>query len=30
MELREIGYEGLNLILLAQDRYQWWGTLNTV
>jgi hypothetical protein len=30
MDLREIGWEGVNWIHLAQDRDQWWALVNTV
>jgi hypothetical protein len=30
MGLREIGRDGMDLILLAQDRYQWGALVNTV
>jgi hypothetical protein len=30
MDLREIGWEGVNWIDLAQDRDQWWTLVNTV
>jgi hypothetical protein len=30
MDLREIGWEGVDWILLAKDRDQWWAVVNTV
>jgi hypothetical protein len=30
MDLREIGIDGANWIRLAQDRVQWWASVNTV
>jgi hypothetical protein len=30
MDLREIGWEGVDWIHLAQDRDQWWALVNTV
>jgi hypothetical protein len=30
MNLREIGINGVNWILLAQDSVQWWAFVNTV
>jgi hypothetical protein len=30
MDLREIGWEGVDWIHLAQDRDQWWTLVNTV
>jgi hypothetical protein len=30
MVLREIGWEGVDWIHLAQDRDQWWALVNTV
>jgi hypothetical protein len=30
MDLREIGWEGVDWILLAEDRDQWWALMNTV
>jgi hypothetical protein len=30
MDLTEIGCEGVNLSQLAQDRVQWWATVNSV
>jgi hypothetical protein len=30
MDLREIGWDGMDLIDLAQDRYQWKVLVNTV
>jgi hypothetical protein len=30
MDLREIGWDGMDLIDLAQDRYQWRALVNTV
>jgi hypothetical protein len=30
MYLREIGINGVNWIWLAQDRVQWWASVNTV
>jgi hypothetical protein len=30
MDLREIGVDGANWILLAQDRVQWWAFVSTV
>jgi hypothetical protein len=30
MDLREIGWEGVDWINLDQDRYQWWGLVNMV
>jgi hypothetical protein len=30
MDLREIGWEGVDWIHLAQDRYQWQAVVNTV
>jgi hypothetical protein len=30
MDLREIGWEGVDWIHLAQDRDRWWGVVNTV
>jgi hypothetical protein len=30
MDLREIGWDGMDWIDLAQDRDQWWALLNTV
>jgi hypothetical protein len=30
MELREIGWDGVEWIHLAQDRNQWWAVVNTV
>jgi hypothetical protein len=30
MDLREIGWEGVDLFHLAQDRDQWWALVNTV
>jgi hypothetical protein len=29
LDLREIGWEGVDWIQLAQNRDQWWGILNT-
>jgi hypothetical protein len=29
MDLREIGWEGVDLVHLAQDRDQWWAIVNT-
>jgi len=29
MDLREIGWEGMNWMHLAQDRDQWWAVVNT-
>jgi hypothetical protein len=30
MDLREIGIDGANWIRLAQNRVQWWASVNTV
>jgi transposase len=30
MDLRDIGIDGANWILLAQDRVQWWACVNMV
>jgi hypothetical protein len=30
MDLREIGWEGMDWVPLAQDRDQWWTLMNTV
>jgi len=30
MDLREIGWEGVDWMFLAQDRVQWWALVNTV
>jgi hypothetical protein len=30
VDLKEIGWEGVNWIHLAQDRDQWWAILNMV
>jgi hypothetical protein len=30
LELREIGWDGMDWIDLAQDRDQWWALVNTV
>jgi hypothetical protein len=30
MDLREIGWDGVDLIFIAQDRDQWMALLNTV
>jgi hypothetical protein len=30
MDVREIGWEGVDWIHVAQDRDQWWGVVNTV
>jgi hypothetical protein len=30
MDLKEVGYEGVDWIQLAQDRYQWWAFVNMV
>jgi hypothetical protein len=30
MDLREVGWEGVDWIHLAQDRYQWRAVVNTV
>jgi hypothetical protein len=30
MDLREIGWEGVNWIDMAQDGNQWWALVNTV
>jgi hypothetical protein len=30
LDLREIGFDGVNWIQLAQDRVQWWSCLNMV
>jgi hypothetical protein len=30
MDFREIGFDGVNWIRLAQDRVQWWAFVNTV
>jgi hypothetical protein len=30
MDLREIGWDGVNLIDISQDRDQWWALVNTV
>jgi hypothetical protein len=30
MDLREIGIDGVNWIQLAQDRVQWWASVNMV
>jgi hypothetical protein len=30
MDLREIGWDGMDWIDLAQDRDQWWALVNTV
>jgi hypothetical protein len=30
MDLREIGWDDIDLIDLAQDRDQWWALVNTV
>jgi hypothetical protein len=30
MDLRELGWGGMNRIYLAQDRDQWWALLNMV
>jgi hypothetical protein len=30
MVLREIGWEGVDWIYLAQDRYQWWALMNMI
>jgi hypothetical protein len=30
MDLREIGWEDVNWMHLAQDREQWWDLVNTV
>jgi len=30
IDLREIGWEGVDWIHLAQDRDQWWAVVNTV
>jgi hypothetical protein len=30
LELREIGFDGANWILLAHDSVQWWAFVNTV
>jgi hypothetical protein len=30
MNLREIGWEGLDWMHLAQDRDQWWALVNTI
>jgi hypothetical protein len=30
MDLREIGWKGVEWIHLAQDRDQWWALVNTV
>jgi hypothetical protein len=30
MDLKEIGYEGVEWIQLAEDRVQWWVPVNTV
>jgi hypothetical protein len=30
MDLREIGWKGVDLIDMAQDRDQWWAVVNTV
>jgi hypothetical protein len=28
--MKEIGYEGMDWIKLAQDRVEWWAAVNTV
>jgi hypothetical protein len=30
MDVKETGWEGVNWILVAQDRGQWWALMNTV
>jgi hypothetical protein len=30
MDVREIGWEGVDCIHLVQDRYQWWAVVKTV
>jgi hypothetical protein len=30
MDVREIGWEGVDLIYLTQDRDQWWAFVNAV
>jgi hypothetical protein len=30
MDLREIGFGGVEWIQLAQDRYRWWALVNTM
>jgi hypothetical protein len=30
MDLRDIGWGGMDWIRLAQDRDQWWGLVNTI
>jgi hypothetical protein len=30
LDIKEIGFEGVNWIHLAQDRNQWWVVVNTV
>jgi hypothetical protein len=30
MDLKEVGWDGMDLIYLAQDRDQWWVLVNTV
>jgi hypothetical protein len=30
MDLKDIGWEGVDWINLAQDRHQWWIPVNTV
>jgi hypothetical protein len=30
MDLREIGWEGVDWLHVAQDRNQWWAAVNTV
>jgi hypothetical protein len=30
MDLREIGWEGVEWMHMAQDRHQWWALVNTV
>jgi hypothetical protein len=30
MDLRELGWEGVDWMHLAQDRGQWWAVVNTI
>jgi hypothetical protein len=30
IELREIGWSGMDWIVMTQDRDQWWASVNTV